>query len=228
MRWGPYILPKYMSGTGVRILLARHGETVFNVERRYQGHSDSPLTERGVAQARELAHSLKDEPVAAVYASDLGRAFETALVVAVPHGLQVIADPRLREIDVGDWTGLSAAEVKATDGERQEAWRTWPATVRMPRGEALGEVQARALEFFSVRMHDHAGQTVVVIAHGAISQAILINGMGGAIADLWLPNWLANCQVATLDCTHWPARRTHPAARSTNRLHGAGHGRRRD
>ena len=64
--------------------MARHGETVFNLERRYQGQSDSPLTARGVAQARELAHALQGEPVAAVYSSDLGRALETALVMALP------------------------------------------------------------------------------------------------------------------------------------------------
>src|SRR5215207_3510449 len=147
---------KSMTGTPVRILMARHGETVFNIERRFQGQSDSPLTERGVAQARELAHALATEPVTAVYSSDLGRAFETAMVVAVPHGLDVIADPRLREVDVGHWSGLNGAEIDATDGERLRAWHLRPASVRLPNGEALAEVMARALDFFSERMRDHA------------------------------------------------------------------------
>src|SRR5262245_53758645 len=148
-----------MTGTPVRIALARHGETVFNVERRYQGQSDSPLTERGFQQARELAESLKNEPIAAVYSSDLGRAFETARLVAAPHGLDVMQDPRLREVDVGDWTGLSAAEVAATDFERLQAWQSRPATVRLPCGETVADVQARALAFFAERMPEHAGQT---------------------------------------------------------------------
>src|SRR5437660_8866268 len=92
-----------VAGTAVRILLARHGETVFNVEGRWQGQADSPLTERGLAQARELARALAHEPIAAIYSSDLGRAFLTAAEVATPHGLQVIADRRLREIDTGEW-----------------------------------------------------------------------------------------------------------------------------
>jgi probable phosphoglycerate mutase len=182
-------------------VLARHGETVFNVEGRYQGQSDSPLTERGVRQARELAETLRGEPVAAVYSSDLGRASATARTVAEPHGLQVMHDTRLREVDVGDWTGLSSAEVAAADFERLQAWRTQPATVRLPRGEAIADVQARALAFFAERMPEHAGQTVVLIAHGAIGQAILVHGMGGTLADLWLSNWLANCQVSELDWT---------------------------
>src|SRR5438270_5136350 len=93
-----------VAGTPVRILLARHGETIFNVEGRWQGRSDSPLSERGLAQARELARALADEPIAAVFSSDLGRAMATAQEVATLHGLEVIPEPRLREIDVGAWT----------------------------------------------------------------------------------------------------------------------------
>src|SRR5437879_13343918 len=74
---GP-ILAKMAAGTPVRILLVRHGETVFNVEGRWQGQSDSPLTERGLAQARELARALAEVSIAAIYSSDLGRAIDTA------------------------------------------------------------------------------------------------------------------------------------------------------
>src|SRR5579859_4006676 len=100
-----------MGGTPVRILLARHGETVFNVEGRWQGQSDSPLTERGLLQARELGRALSAEPIVAVYSSDLGRALQTAAEVAAPHGLEVLGDRRLREIATGKWTGKSRAEI---------------------------------------------------------------------------------------------------------------------
>ena len=110
-----------MTGTPVRILLVRHGETVFNVERRWQGQSDSPLTERGVAQARQLAAALQDEPLRAVYSSDLGRAMATASIVAETHRLDVVTDPRLREIHVGEWTGLSHPQIASAypDGPSQ-------------------------------------------------------------------------------------------------------------
>src|SRR5260221_4186889 len=100
-----------MSGTPVRILLARHGETLFNVEGRWQGQSDSPLSERGLAQARELGRALASETIAAVYSSDLGRAMSTAREVAEPHGLTVQAEPQLRGIHVGGWTVLDGAEI---------------------------------------------------------------------------------------------------------------------
>src|SRR5712691_4100919 len=99
-----------MSGTPVRILLARHGETVFNVEGRWQGQSDSALTERGLAQARELARAVIDEPIAAVYSSDLGRAIDTARAVATAHGVQVSPEELLRELNCGEWTHKNRAE----------------------------------------------------------------------------------------------------------------------
>ena len=102
-----------MPGTPVRLLLARHGETVFNVTGRWQGQGNSPLTERGLAQARELGRALAQESIAAVYSSDLGRAVQTAREVAVPHGLDVQMEPRLREIDVGGWTGKNGDEIEA-------------------------------------------------------------------------------------------------------------------
>src|ERR1700675_244272 len=100
-----------MPGTPVRLLLVRHGETVFNVTGRWQGQGDSPLTERGLAQARELGRALAHESIAAVYSSDLGRAMQTAREVAAPHGLDVQSELRLREINVGGWTGKNGAEI---------------------------------------------------------------------------------------------------------------------
>src|SRR5205823_14454985 len=102
-----------MSGTPVRILLARHGETLFNVEGRWQGQSDSPLTERGLAQARELGRALSAEPIAAVYSSDLGRAMHTAAEVAAVHGLTVSPEVLLRELETGGFTGKNWAEIDA-------------------------------------------------------------------------------------------------------------------
>src|SRR6185437_7371482 len=94
------------------ILVARHGETDWNREQRWQGWADPPLNETGRAQARQLAEELRGVPFDAVYSSDLRRAHETALIVAEPHGVPVIADERLREVDVGSWSGLLHAEVE--------------------------------------------------------------------------------------------------------------------
>ncbi|MBV9580030.1 MAG: histidine phosphatase family protein [Chloroflexi bacterium] len=188
-----------MGGTPVRILLARHGETVFNVEGRWQGQADSPLTDRGRAQAGELARALADEPIAAVYSSDLGRATDTARAVAALHALEVRPEARLREIDVGEWTGKHRDEINAAYPGGLKAWATQPSSYQLPNGENIRDAQSRALEFFAERMPSHAGETVVVISHGALCQAILVNAMGGTVDDLWLKEGVDNCQISRLE-----------------------------
>jgi len=190
-----------MSGTPVRILLARHGETLFNMQGRWQGQADSPLTERGLAQARELGLALKAEPITAVYSSDLGRAMHTAIEVATLHGLNVRADVRLREIETGGFTHKNMAEIDAAYPGQREAWRETPSRMRLPGGETLLETQSRALEFFGEVMPGHADHTIVVISHGGIGQAILVNAMGGSVDDLWLKERVDNCQISRLEWT---------------------------
>jgi probable phosphoglycerate mutase len=190
-----------MPGTPVRIFLARHGETLFNVDGRWQGQSDSPLTERGLAQARELGRALGADSIAAVYSSDLGRAMQTAREVATLHGLEVCPDARLREIETGGFTHKNWAEIDAEYPGQREGWRLAPSRMRLPNGETLLEAQARALAFFVDRMPDHAGRTVVVISHGGIGQAILVNAMGGTVDDLWLNERVDNCQISRLEWT---------------------------
>jgi probable phosphoglycerate mutase len=190
-----------MGGTPVRVLLARHGETVFNVEGRWQGQSDSPLTDRGRAQARELARALADEEIGAVYSSDLGRAYQTAFEVAAPHAISVLTDVRLREIHTGDWTGKNREQIDAEYPDGLHAWATTPSAYQIPNGEGLRDAQARTLAFFAERMPAHLGQTVVVISHGAVAQTILVAAMGLDIDALWLKERVDNCQISRLEWT---------------------------
>src|SRR5512133_1433936 len=94
------------------LLLVRHGETNWNRERRFQGHADPPLNDAGREQARELAETLAGEGIDAIYTSDLQRARETAEILAARFGSEVVALRELREIDVGDWQGLTWPEIE--------------------------------------------------------------------------------------------------------------------
>jgi probable phosphoglycerate mutase len=105
------------------ILLARHGETDWNRERRWQGRADRPLNDTGRTQARQLAEVLASREIDAVYASDLLRARETAEIVADRLGLPVGLDPGLREVDVGDWAGRLASEIERDDPEGFRRWQ---------------------------------------------------------------------------------------------------------
>lgn len=141
-------------------LLARHGETDWNREERYQGHADPPLNETGRAQAEELASTLT-EPIQAIYSSDLRRASETAEIVAARLGLAVEQNPGLREIDVGSWQGLTKAEI---DGRRWDGETYEHHAARVTR--ALREIAAR-----------HPDGRVLVVSHGGtlrrVQQAVL-------------------------------------------------------
>lgn len=133
------------------ILLARHGETDDNVPPlRFQGQRDTPLNDRGRAQARELAERVAacDPPIASLWCSDLSRARETAEIVGARIGLEPRPDARLREGWRGDWEGFLFDEIAARDPERYAAWRAPDADAgfRFPGGESLAEQQARVLE----------------------------------------------------------------------------------
>jgi uncharacterized phosphatase len=143
------------------ILLARHGETEWNHEGRWQGWADPPLNDLGRDQARELADQLKTTPFDAVYASDLRRAHETAVILAAPHDMGVVTDAGLREIDVGAWSGLTRAEIaeRFPDGER-------------PDGETRDQHSVRVLAAVERIARAHPGERVLVVAHGGCVRAL--------------------------------------------------------
>lgn len=147
------------------ILLARHGETDWNRDGRFQGHADPSLNDLGRTQAGELAESLDGEALTAVYASDLRRASETAEIVGARLGLSVAQEAGLREIDVGSWQGLTRAEL---DG------REWD-------GESYDEHRRRVLAALRQIADRHPDGRVLVVSHGGtlrrIQEAVLGEGL---------------------------------------------------
>jgi probable phosphoglycerate mutase len=143
------------------LLIARHGETEWNHDGRWQGWADPPLNETGRRQARELAEQLRTTPFDAVYSSDLKRAHETAEIVAALHSVPVVADPGLREIDVGSWSGLTRAEIEERfpGGER-------------PDGETRDQHVARVLRAVERIARAHAGERILLVSHGGTFRAV--------------------------------------------------------
>jgi broad specificity phosphatase PhoE len=190
------------------VYLARHGETLWNLERRYQGHRDSPLSERGAEQARRLRQRLASAALSAVYSSDLGRSARTAEIVAAPHGHLVQTHPGLREIDTGEWTGQARADVLGVPewAPMVEVYRTRPAEHRMPGGESLADVQARGLAALVEIAKRHAGQSIAVITHHVVVETLLAHALGLSLAQLWLPQRGGNCFLSVLERRDGPFR----------------------
>lgn len=152
------------------LLLARHGESDWNRARRWQGHADRPLTERGRAQAAELAARLAEIPLDAVYSSDLRRARETAAAVAQTHGIEVDEVPDLREVDVGSWEGLTRDEA-----ERRfpDAFRRWLAgRTGWDDGETYPEMSRRVIAAVDRIAAENDGGRVLIVSHGGPIRAI--------------------------------------------------------
>jgi phosphoserine phosphatase len=146
------------------ILLARHGETDWNREDRFQGHADPPLNRTGRAQAVDLSVALMAEELAAVYSSPLRRALETAEVVAASHGLEPVPVDDLREVDVGSWSGLTRAEVEDRFPEQFRRWLDYGQG--WEDGETYEEMGRRAVEALLRLAAAHEGERVLAVTHG--------------------------------------------------------------
>ena len=163
------------------IFLARHGESDWNVAKRFQGHSDRPLTERGRQQAHALADLVASQEIDAVYTSPLSRARETAEIVAVRAGLEPIALPELREVDTGSWSGLSRVDVEARFPEGFARWRSGGSG--WEDGETYEEMAERVIGALRTIAEDHPDGRVLVISHGGPIRAIHAAAEGVAIDD---------------------------------------------
>ena len=168
------------------VYLARHGETVWNAEDRYQGRLDSPLTDTGRAQARSTAETMRERGIERLLCSPLGRARDTACVVERALGLRAEIDADLAESDIGRWEGLTRDEVEsAYPGElaRREANRL---QYRPPGGESLVDMLVRA-RAVAGRLD---GRTTLIIAHSAINRVLVaaLIGWEDRIADICQPH----------------------------------------
>jgi len=156
------------------IVLVRHGETDWNRERRFQGHADTPLNASGRAQAHQLAHLLSDERLSAIYTSPLRRASETARIVGDRLGLEPRELEALREIDVGDWQGLTVDDVRARFPDLVDvAWRSgWP------NGETHEELGARVVPALLGLARAHPGQRILGVTHAGPIRGALAAATG--------------------------------------------------
>jgi len=181
-----------------RVVLLRHGRTEWNATGRFQGQLDSPLDVIGRAQAEAAAVAVVPMDPDAIVSSDLSRTVDTAATVAAELGLEVSLDPRLREIDLGDWQGLSRAEARAKFPEEYAAWQAGE-DARRGSGETYAEVGARAAECV-VEWLDKLGpgSTLVAVTHGGTARATIGTLLGFGPDMYWRLAPLGNCRWSML------------------------------
>ncbi len=169
-----------------KIILIRHGQTEWNRVERFRGRADIPLDETGLAQAEATGHRVAGEwHPAAVYSSPLSRAVKTAEAVARHFELSVRPHFGLIDIDYGEWQGLSPEDVRQRWPEELTAWYTKPHLARIPGGETLEELRARAMQTVNGLVRIHPGDTIVLVGHTVINRVILLGVLGVGNARFW-------------------------------------------
>lgn len=150
------------------MLAIRHGETAWNREGRLQGHLNLPLNALGELQARRLGQALAEQPLQAIYASDLDRARVTAQHLAAPHGLPVVLDARLRERGFGQFEGKRWVDIESGWPDVALHWRQRTPEFEPSGGESLNRFHARCVAAVSELAAAHAGATIAIVAHGGV------------------------------------------------------------
>jgi 2,3-bisphosphoglycerate-dependent phosphoglycerate mutase len=155
-----------------RLIAVRHGETAWNVDTRVQGHVDIGLNDTGLWQARRVAQALVEDPIAAIYASDLARAWQTALEIARPRGMAVTAEPGLRERAFGLFEGRTYADIDATLPDQARLWRTRNPEFTPEGGESLLTFRERVTDVAARLAARHPGELVLLVAHGGVMDVL--------------------------------------------------------
>ncbi|WP_456343079.1 alpha-ribazole phosphatase [Thermovibrio sp.] len=182
-----------------KVILVRHGKTVWNAEGRYQGKMDIPLNEEGREQARKVGEALKGFPVKAVYSSPLSRCRDTAQEIAKHHGLEVQVKEGFKEIDHGRWEGMLASEVEREYPELLKLWKEKPSQVKMPEGESLKDVYDRAVKAFEDVVRSHSDEDlIVIVGHDATNKVLMCHLLGTGLDKFWAFKQ-ANCGITVLE-----------------------------
>ena len=155
-----------------RIIAIRHGETAWNVDTRIQGQLDIPLNANGRWQAERLAESLRDEPIRAIYASDLARAWETAQYLGQTQSLPVTKEIGLRERGFGEFEGHTFLEIEQQLPEQSLLWRTRDPDFSPSGGESLTALRARVIQAVDRLAAQHAGEQIALVGHGGVMDVL--------------------------------------------------------
>lgn len=166
------------------IILARHGETEWNVTDIFRGWTDLDLNANGVKQAELLGKYLSSKKIEAVYSSRLQRALKTAEMIAGYHQLSVVVAPGLIDVNYGEWQGLSPPQVKDKYPELYREWVNHPQRVKIPGGESLRHVRRRSRRVVSEVISRYRG-TVVLVSHRAVIHVLICALLGLSNASFW-------------------------------------------
>ena len=183
----------------MKILIIRHGQSTGNVEGRFTGQTDVPLTSLGITQGKVLCkHLIDNYNIDAIYTSQLIRAKDTIKDLVTALKIVPKEDKRINELDLGDWEGKKLVDLKATCPKDLERWTNEPKTFHCPNGESFKDVYDRALEFLFDLVKTDA-KTICVCAHGGIVRSMLCYAKYGSVEHVSKVDWGKNASITEID-----------------------------
>jgi len=181
-----------------RLLLARHGQSVSNAVRRFQGAQDVALSPLGIRQAEALGLAVGRRPIAHVYASPLERARHTAEIALAGLDLPLTMVDDLRELSLGAWEGCTVEEIRTQPGDPYARWVRDPVGCLPPGGEPLAAVQARVVQAVERIAAAHPDvDDVLIVSHGGVISALLAHWLGLPLSSIWRIA-VANCSLSEI------------------------------
>jgi len=183
----------------LHLYIVRHGQTEWNLAGKFQGSQDSPLTELGKQQARQLGERLKGVTWDGIYASPQKRAHETAKLICPEEKEQIILKDDLKEMCFGDWEGRHHENVAKEEPFQWEAFLQSPDTYVSSTGEDYQAVEARVLRALQEIVEKHPAGNVLIISHGIVVKLLMLHFEGRDLVTLWNPPEIRNtslCKIA--------------------------------
>lgn len=186
----------------MEIYIVRHGETVWNKERRLQGHTDVPLSEYGKELAEKTGKALKNVNIDRIYSSPLDRAYQTALLIRGSREIEIRKDERILELNFGGYEGQTIRELEKNDASTFRYFFSRPELYQPDEtGESLEQICSRAEDFMKheIEPMQKIWERVMIVAHGAMNKALMSYIKGNEIKDFWSGGLQKNCNVIMVD-----------------------------
>ena len=180
-----------------RLLLVRHGQSTWNADHRIQGQLDPPLSERGVAQASDLAERLTGHRLAGFYCSDLTRTRQTAELISSAVGVDPVPEPGLREIMLGDWEGKTREDLMVESPELWAQWAAEPSWDIVPNGEGARPFAGRVTTTLERLRERHPHGDVLCVTHGGVVHVALLDVIGRSSRGIF-PFLIENCSLTVI------------------------------
>lgn len=160
-----------------KFFIVRHGQTEWNLQKKFQGSLNSNLTVLGEEQARKLAESLKNKEIDHIYSSDLGRAFRTAEIISQAVGKPVNVAKSLREMSFGIWEGMNIDKIESDYNDEFEVWKKNPYELRLEGLDDMKKVQSRMVEEIESINKRHKDSNILIVSHGMTIKTVIANYM---------------------------------------------------